>query len=49
MERKRQLRKFLIIFLLLIVSVYCFADGDSKDKRTKMVNYAKEFIGVPYV
>lgn len=49
MERKRQLRKFLIIFLLLIVSVYCFADGDSKDKRIKMINYAKEFIGVPYV
>ena len=49
MESRKKCRKFLAILILLVVSVCCFADGDSKEKRAKIVNYAKEFIGVPYV
>ena len=51
MKQRHFLSKLVFFFLFLLVPFYCFADNvrDAKEKRERLVNYAKTFIGVPYV
>ena len=53
MKEKRNFKKNCILFVLIFLSVACFSNSknleESKRKRETLVNYAKEFIGVPYV
>ena len=51
MEKKKSFQKILIVLLFLFIPISCFSDSiaEAKEKRDTMVNYAKGFVGVPYV
>ena len=51
MKQRHFISKLVFLALFLLVPFYCFSDSvqEAKEKRERLVNYAKTFIGVPYV
>ena len=50
---KKLLQYLLFTLWLISIPVSCFSNSDNvsevKEKRSKLVDYAKTFVGVPYV